>query len=60
MEKILNIIKFDKEIKVIACEYAEDGVLVSGCEYRKKKSVKQIAFEISKWKNLGYRYVGKA
>ena len=60
MERILNIIKFDKEIKVIAYEYAEDGVLVSGCEYRKQKSVKQIAFEISKWEKLGYRYVGKA
>lgn len=57
MEKILNIIKFDKEIKVIAYEYDDNDVLVSGCEYRKRKSVKQIAFEIVKWENLGYRYV---
>lgn len=56
---ILNIIAFDKEIKVIAYEYDEDSVLVSGCEYRKRKTVKQIEFEIAKWENLGYRYVGK-
>ena len=57
MDKILNIIKFSKEIKVIAYEY-EGDVLVSGCEYRKRKSSKQIAYEIAKWENLGYRYVG--
>ena len=60
MERILNIIEFDKEIKVTACEYDDNDELVSGCIYRKRKSVKQIAFEVAKWETLGYRYVKEA
>jgi hypothetical protein len=51
--KSFRIAQFSKEIKVVATEEV-DGVLVSGCEYRKRKTVAQVAFETAKWEKLGY------
>ena len=56
-EKLFHIVEFAKEIKVVASEW--DGEeLVSGCEYRKRKTAKQISFEVRKWESKGYRQVG--
>lgn len=54
--KSFEIIEFRKEIKIAVREVA-DGELVSGCEYRKRKTSSQIEFERAKWIGKGYREV---
>ena len=59
--KTFYIVEFRKEIKVCVRETVDEGgddILVSGCDYRKRKTTPQIAYERNKWINKGYRYLG--
>ena len=56
MDKVFEIREFDKDIKVSASDIDGD-LLVSACEYRRRKTDRQIAFERAKWEGLGYREV---
>jgi isopentenyldiphosphate isomerase len=51
--KEVVIRKFRKQLKVTAYEY-DGGEMVSGCEYRRRATARQVEFEANKWEKLGY------
>ena len=53
LEKTFRILEGNKHIVISVSEY-DNGVLVSGFNYRKRKSVTQIAYERNKWTRKGY------